>query len=126
IRLVSKNGKSKGTAGIECRPEVDIENTLGEKYHKGNTTEETHQEVLEKANFIKMLNKLQMPTLKGKLRQSKEAGTQVGSSSTRSQPSKILFDKGRSEKTTQRHYRTHLMTIWEMIVSNWRLDPPKT
>uniref|UniRef100_A0A9L0J5J1 Nucleolin n=1 Tax=Equus asinus TaxID=9793 RepID=A0A9L0J5J1_EQUAS len=167
IRLVSKDGKSKGIAYIEFKTEADAEKTLEEKqgteidgrsislYYTGekgqsqdyrggknstwsgesktlvlsnlsyNATEETLQEVFEKATFIKVpqnqngkskgyafiefasfedakeaLNSCNKREIEGRAIRLELQGPR-GSPNARSQPSKTLFVKGLSEDTTE-------------------------
>nr|XP_017535238.2 nucleolin isoform X2 [Manis javanica] len=167
IRLVSKDGKSKGFAYIEFKTEADAEKTLEEKqgteidgrsislYYTGekgqsqdfrggknstwsgesktlvlsnlsyNATEETLQEVFEKATFIKVpqnqngkskgyafiefasfedakeaLNSCNKREIEGRAIRLELQGPR-GSPNARSQPSKTLFVKGLSEDTTE-------------------------
>ncbi|XP_008158432.2 nucleolin [Eptesicus fuscus] len=167
IRLVSKDGKSKGIAYIEFKTEADAEKTLEEKQgteidgrsislyytgekgqnqdHRGgknstwsgesktlvlsnlsySATEETLQEVFEKATFIKVpqnqngkskgyafiefasfedakeaLNSCNKREIEGRAIRLELQGPR-GSPNARSQPSKTLFVKGLSEETTE-------------------------
>ncbi|KAM9084726.1 nucleolin isoform 4-T4 [Megaptera novaeangliae] len=167
IRLVSKDGKSKGIAYIEFKTEADAEKTLEEKqgteidgrsislYYTGekgqsqdyrggknstwsgesktlvlsnlsySATEETLQEVFEKATFIKVpqnqngkskgyafiefasfedakeaLNSCNKREIEGRAIRLELQGPR-GSPNARSQPSKTLFVKGLSEDTTE-------------------------
>nr|KAF6450728.1 nucleolin [Molossus molossus] len=167
IRLVSKDGKSKGIAYIEFKTEADAEKTLEEKqgteidgrsislYYTGekgqsqdyrggknstwsgesktlvlsnlsySATEETLQEVFEKATFIKVpqnqngkskgyafiefasfedakeaLNSCNKREIEGRAIRLELQGPR-GSPNARSQPSKTLFVKGLSEETTE-------------------------
>ncbi|XP_014640876.1 PREDICTED: nucleolin isoform X4 [Ceratotherium simum simum] len=167
IRLVSKDGKSKGIAYIEFKTEADAEKTFEEKqgteidgrsislYYTGekgqsqdyrggknstwsgesktlvlsnlsyNATEETLQEVFEKATFIKVpqnqngkskgyafiefasfedakeaLNSCNKREIEGRAIRLELQGPR-GSPNARSQPSKTLFVKGLSEDTTE-------------------------
>ncbi|EPQ18125.1 Nucleolin [Myotis brandtii] len=167
IRLVSKDGKSKGIAYIEFKTEADAEKTLEEKQgteidgrsislyytgekghnqdHRGgknstwsgesktlvlsnlsySATEETLQEVFEKATFIKVpqnqngkskgyafiefasfedakeaLNSCNEREIEGRAIRLELQGPR-GSPNARSQPSKTLFVKGLSEETTE-------------------------
>lgn len=167
IRLVSKDGKSKGIAYIEFKTEADAEKTFEEKqgteidgrsislYYTGekgqsqdyrggknstwsgesktlvlsnlsySATEETLQEVFEKATFIKVpqnqngkskgyafiefasfedakeaLNSCNKREIEGRAIRLELQGPR-GSPNARSQPSKTLFVKGLSEDTTE-------------------------
>ncbi|EPY82341.1 nucleolin [Camelus ferus] len=154
IRLISKDGKSKGIAFIEFKTEADAEKTLEEKqgteidgrsislYYTGekgqgesktlvlsnlsfSATEETLQEVFEKATFIKVpqsqngkskgyafiefasfedakeaLNSCNKREIEGRAIRLELQGPR-GSPNARSQPSKTLFVKGLSEDTTE-------------------------
>uniref|UniRef100_A0A4W2G0H4 Nucleolin n=1 Tax=Bos indicus x Bos taurus TaxID=30522 RepID=A0A4W2G0H4_BOBOX len=167
IRLVSKDGKSKGIAYIEFKTEADAEKTLEEKQgteidgrsislyytgekgqsqdHRGgknstwsgesktlvlsnlsySATEETLQEVFEKATHIKVpqnqngkskgyafiefasfedakeaLNSCNKREIEGRAIRLELQGPR-GSPNARSQPSKTLFVKGLSEDTTE-------------------------
>ncbi|XP_005395451.1 PREDICTED: nucleolin isoform X2 [Chinchilla lanigera] len=167
IRLVSKDGKSKGIAYIEFKTEADAEKTFEEKqgteidgrsvslYYTGekgqnqdyrggknstwsgesktlylsnlsySATEETLQEVFEKATFIKVpqnqngkskgyafiefasfedakeaLNSCNKREIEGRTIRLELQGPR-GSPNARSQPSKTLFVKGLSEETTE-------------------------
>uniref|UniRef100_A0A8C3VQS1 Nucleolin n=1 Tax=Catagonus wagneri TaxID=51154 RepID=A0A8C3VQS1_9CETA len=167
IRLVSKDGKSKGIAYIEFKTEADAEKTLEEKqgteidgrsislYYTGekgqnqdfrggknstwsgesktlvlsnlaySATEETLQEVFEKATFIKVpqnqngkskgyafiefasfedakeaLNSCNKREIEGRAIRLELQGPR-GSPNARNQPSKTLFVKGLSEETTE-------------------------
>uniref|UniRef100_A0A2K5JCW5 RRM domain-containing protein n=1 Tax=Colobus angolensis palliatus TaxID=336983 RepID=A0A2K5JCW5_COLAP len=151
IRLVSKDGKSKGIAYIEFKTEADAEKTFEEKqgteidgrsislYYTGekgqnqdyrggknstwsgesktlvlsnlsySATEETLQEVFEKATFIKFasfedakeaLNSCNKREIEGRAIRLELQGPR-GSPNARSQPSKTLFVKGLSEDTTE-------------------------
>ncbi|XP_011807434.1 PREDICTED: nucleolin [Colobus angolensis palliatus] len=159
IRLVSKDGKSKGIAYIEFKTEADAEKTFEEKqgteidgrsislYYTGekgqnqdyrggknstwsgesktlvlsnlsySATEETLQEVFEKATFIKILryafiefasfedakealNSCNKREIEGRAIRLELQGPR-GSPNARSQPSKTLFVKGLSEDTTE-------------------------
>ncbi|XP_037008087.2 nucleolin isoform X1 [Artibeus jamaicensis] len=167
IRLVSKDGKSKGIAYIEFKTEADAEKTLEEKqgteidgrsislYYTGekgqsqdyrggknstwsgesktlvlsnlsySATEETLQEVFEKATSIKVaqnqngkskgyafiefasfedakeaLNSCNKREIEGRAIRLELQGPR-GSPNARSQPSKTLFVKGLSEETTE-------------------------
>ncbi|XP_004674260.1 PREDICTED: nucleolin [Condylura cristata] len=167
IRLVSKDGKSKGIAYIEFKTEADAEKTLEEKQgteidgrsislyytgekgqsqdHRGgknstwsgesktlvlsnlsySATEETLQEVFEKATFIKVpqnqngkskgyafiefasfedakeaLNSCNKREIEGRAIRLELQGPRA-SANARSQPSKTLFVKGLSEETTE-------------------------
>ncbi|KAB0356939.1 hypothetical protein FD754_001095 [Muntiacus muntjak] len=153
IRLVNKDGKSKGIAYIEFKTEADAEKTLEEKQgteidgqdHRGgknstwsgesetlvlsnlsySATEETLQEVFEKATDIKVpqnqngkskgyafiefasfedakeaLNSCNKREIEGRTIRLELQGPR-GSPNARSQPSKTLFIKGLSEDTTE-------------------------
>ncbi|XP_075386203.1 nucleolin [Tenrec ecaudatus] len=159
IRLVSKDGKSKGIAYLEFKTEADAEKTLEEKQgteidgrsislyytgekgqnqdHRGesktlvlsnlsyNATEETLQEVFEKATAIKVpqnqngkskgyafiefasfedakeaLSSCNKREIEGRAIRLELQGAR-GSPNARSQPSKTLFVKGLSEETTE-------------------------
>ncbi|XP_049744401.1 nucleolin [Elephas maximus indicus] len=167
IRLVSKDGKSRGFAYIEFKTEADAEKTFEEKqgteiegrsislYYTGekgqnqdyrggktstwsgesktlvlsnlsyNATEETLQEVFEKATAIKVpqnqngkskgyafiefasfedakeaLNSCNKREIEGRAIRLELQGSR-GSPNARSQPSKTLFVKGLSEDTTE-------------------------
>uniref|UniRef100_H0XS90 Nucleolin n=1 Tax=Otolemur garnettii TaxID=30611 RepID=H0XS90_OTOGA len=167
IRIVSKDGKSKGIAYIEFKTEADAEKTFEEKqgteidgrsislYYTGekgqnqdyrggknstwsgesktlvlsnlsySATEETLQEVFEKATFIKVpqnqngkskgyafiefasfedakeaLNSCNKREIEGRAIRL-ELQAPRGSPNARSQPSKTLFVKGLSEDTTE-------------------------
>ncbi|KAM5269115.1 nucleolin isoform 1-T1 [Hipposideros larvatus] len=167
IRLVTKDGKSKGIAYIEFKTEADAEKTLEEKQgtkidgrsmslyytgekglnqeHRGgknstwsgesktlvlsnlsySATEETLQEVFEKATLIKVpqnqngkpkgyafiefasfedakeaLNSCNKREIEGRAIRLELQGPR-GSPNARSQPSKTLFVKGLSEETTE-------------------------
>ncbi|XP_042636883.1 nucleolin [Orycteropus afer afer] len=167
IRLVSKDGKSKGIAYLEFKTEADADKTFEEKQgteidgrsislyytgekgqsqdHRGgktstwsgesktlvlsnlsyNATEETLQEVFEKATAIKVpqnqngkskgyafiefasfedakeaLNSCNKKEIEGRAIRLELQGSR-GSPNARSQPSKTLFVKGLSEDTTE-------------------------